>query len=59
MPDDKIVLTKEGLADLEAELEMRLTETRKKIADDIENARQQGDLSENAAYKKRDGVQGV
>ncbi|KXK26212.1 MAG: hypothetical protein TR69_WS6001001207 [candidate division WS6 bacterium OLB20] len=36
MPDDKIVLTKEGLADLEAELEMRLTETRKKIADDIE-----------------------
>lgn len=51
MADDKIVLTKDGLKDLEDELLERTTETRKKIADEIDTARQQGDLSENAAYK--------
>jgi len=51
MADDKILLTQDGLDDLKAELEERITVTRKKIADEIDAARQQGDLSENAAYK--------
>lgn len=49
--DKTIKLTKQGLKDLEAELEERTTITRSKIADEIDKARQQGDLSENAAYK--------
>ena len=48
---NEVVMTAEGLAELKAELDERLTETRNKIAEDIELARQQGDLSENAAYK--------
>lgn len=49
--DTKIQITKEGLVDLKKELEDRLTKIREKIADEIETAREQGDLSENAAYK--------
>lgn len=51
MGDNKIILSEAGLKDLQEELELRKTETRKNIADEIEKARQQGDLSENAAYK--------
>lgn len=47
---DDIVITKEGLEELKAELENRKTNIRTKIADDIAKAREQGDLSENAAY---------
>src|SRR3990172_12372614 len=50
--DDKILLTGKGLKDLQAELEERKTVVRKQIADEIEVARQQGDLSENSAYKQ-------
>ncbi len=49
--DNKTQITKEGLADLEKELADRINVVRKKIADEIETAREQGDLSENAAYK--------
>lgn len=48
--EEKVILTKEGLEELEQELERRKTEDREKIANDIEIAREQGDLSENAAY---------
>ncbi|MFQ5492821.1 MAG: transcription elongation factor GreA [Candidatus Dojkabacteria bacterium] len=48
--DDKTVLTKSGLSELMSELTERKSVTRIKIADDIDKARQQGDLSENAAY---------
>lgn len=49
--DKKITLSEEGLENIKQELEERKTLTRKKIADDIDHARQQGDLSENSAYK--------
>ena len=44
------LLTPEGLKKLEDELEMRKTEMRHKIADIIKEAKEQGDLSENAEY---------
>ncbi len=47
----KQVLTQEGYEKLVKEIEEREGGLRNKIADDIERARQQGDLSENAAYK--------
>ena len=46
---DKFTMTQDGLEDLKKELEAR-KEKLKEIADRIEEARQQGDLSENAAY---------
>ncbi|MBN1915980.1 transcription elongation factor GreA [Candidatus Dojkabacteria bacterium] len=45
----KTVITKEGLKDLKNELDTRKDKL-KEIADKIDEARQQGDLSENAAY---------
>lgn len=47
----KLIITKQGLDDLVAELEERKIKDRDSIANDIDLARQQGDLSENAAYK--------
>jgi len=44
------LLTPEGLKKLEAELGMRKTEMRQKIAAIIKEAKEQGDLSENAEY---------
>jgi len=44
------LLTPEGRKKLEEELEMRKTEMRKKIALIIKEAKEQGDLSENAEY---------
>lgn len=51
MSKQKQIVTKEGYAKIISEIEERENITRVKIADDIEKARQQGDLSENAAYK--------
>ncbi len=51
MKDDKTILTSEGLKNLKEELKRRQGELRDKIANDIKVARDQGDLSENAAYK--------
>lgn len=50
MKDNKIILTQSGLDDLKNELDHRLTKVRRKIANEIARAREQGDLSENAAY---------
>lgn len=47
---NKNIVTKEGLKKLKQELEERKTEVRKKIADKLDEAKAQGDLSENAAY---------
>lgn len=51
MNSPKQIFTQEGYDKIIEEIEERETNTRTKIADEIEKARQQGDLSENAAYK--------
>lgn len=51
MNNPKQIFTQEGYDKIVSEIEERETTTRTKIADEIEKARQQGDLSENAAYK--------
>ena len=51
MDDKKIRISKDGLGKLQKELQKRKSFSRKNIADEIDKARQQGDLSENAAYK--------
>jgi len=48
--DKKYILTKQGLIALKNELHERITTLRKSIADKIEEATKQGDLSENAMY---------
>ncbi len=48
----KNIVTKEGMLELETELNDRKTRLRESIANEIETAREQGDLSENAAYKQ-------
>lgn len=50
MPDKKIILTYHGLQDLEAEVQELKVNKRKEIAQKIKEAREQGDLSENAEY---------
>lgn len=46
------LLTPEGLKKLEDELDMRKREMRQKIAGIIKEAKEQGDLSENAEYSE-------
>ena len=50
MSEKKIVLTYEGLKNLEEELHDLKTVRRKEVAEKIKEARGQGDLSENAEY---------
>ena len=47
---EKKILTSQGLKNLEAELDELRTVKRKEIAQKIKEAREQGDLSENAEY---------
>lgn len=47
---NKNILTKKGLEKLKKELKERESVIRKKIADKLDEAKAQGDLSENAAY---------
>lgn len=51
MNADKQIITQEGYDKMVDEITERETVIREKIADDIEHAREQGDLSENSAYK--------
>ena len=51
MNNPKQIFTQEGYDKILTEIEEREIVVRKNIADEIEKARQQGDLSENAAYK--------
>jgi transcription elongation factor GreA len=46
------IFTKEGLKKLQDELEERKTKIRQMIADAIKEAKEQGDLSENAEYSE-------
>ena len=50
MEENKRILTKESLAKLQEELDHLTVNRRKEIADKIKEAREQGDLSENAEY---------
>ena len=50
MSEKKNLLTYEGLRKLEDELEDLKTVKRKEVAEKIKEAREQGDLSENAEY---------
>lgn len=50
MEDNKRIITKEGLAKLQEELDDLILNKRKEIAAKIKEAREQGDLSENAEY---------
>ncbi len=58
MADKKNILTYEGLKNLENELEELKVVKRKEIADKIKEAREQGDLSENAEYDAAKEEQG-
>lgn len=49
--DESQILTKEGEQKLKDELNERMEVTRKEIANKLEAATDQGDLSENSAYK--------
>lgn len=46
------IFTKEGLKKMQDELEERKTKVRQAIADAIKEAKEQGDLSENAEYSE-------
>lgn len=46
------IFTEEGLRKLQTELEERKTKIRHEIADSIKEAKEQGDLSENAEYSE-------
>lgn len=48
--EQEVLLTKEGLAKLEAELEMLKTQKRREVAERIRAARELGDISENSEY---------
>ena len=50
MEENKRILTKESLAKLQEELDELVVNRRKEIAAKIKEAREQGDLSENAEY---------
>ena len=58
MTAKEIVLTAEGLAKLETELEYLKTEKRKEVAEKIKQARSFGDLSENSEYDEAKNEQG-
>ena len=49
---DKKVLTKEGLSKLQEELDYLKNEKRPQVADRIKQAKELGDLSENAEYQE-------
>ncbi|QUI21562.1 transcription elongation factor GreA [Vallitalea pronyensis] len=58
MPDKKIILTYNGLRELEDELQHLKVVRRKDVAEKIKEARAQGDLSENAEYDAAKEEQG-
>ena len=55
----KNILTYAGLQELEAELEDLKVNKRKEVAQKIKEAREQGDLSENAEYDAAKDAQGL
>ena len=59
MAEKKNILTEEGLAKLEDELQDLKVNRRKEVAAKIKEAREQGDLSENAEYDAAKDAQGL
>ena len=59
MEAKKMILTYSGLKSLEEELEKLKVVTRKEVAAKIKEAREQGDLSENAEYDAAKEAQGL
>lgn len=55
---DKLYITKEGLTKLKAELKELVEVKRPQVAQDIQSAREMGDISENAAYDEAKREQG-
>ena len=51
MNDKEIVLTAEGLSKIETELDELKTNHRREVNDRIRQAKEYGDLSENAEYE--------
>lgn len=58
MIEKKKILTREGYERLEKERQDSIGRRRKEVAEKIREAREQGDLSENAAYKSAKEEQG-
>lgn len=58
MEDEKIILTQKGYEERIARLEYLKTIKRKEIAEKLKEAREQGDLSENAEYDAAKEEQG-
>ncbi|MCT4543379.1 MAG: transcription elongation factor GreA [Vallitalea sp.] len=58
MPDKKVILTYNGLKELEEEIQNLKIVRRKEVAEKIKEARAQGDLSENAEYDAAKEEQG-
>jgi transcription elongation factor GreA len=58
MPKD-VILTQEGLANLKAELDQLATTGRRDIAERIKEAREFGDISENAEYDDAKNAQAM
>ena len=56
---EKVYLTKEGMENLKAELNELKTTGRQKMAQQIAEAREKGDLSENAEYDAAKEAQGL
>ncbi len=50
MPSDKFYVTQEGLQELQNELDTLVHVTRQEVIQELQEARAQGDLSENADY---------
>jgi len=49
--EPKVFMTKEGLAELKTEYDQLINVRRKEVAERIKNAREFGDISENAEYE--------
>lgn len=58
MVGDKTYITQEGLENLREELKLLKTEKRKEISERIQEAKELGDLSENAEYTEAKEEQG-
>ncbi len=59
MNQKKMLMTEDGLKKLQEELNLLKTVRRKKIAEAIQSAKEQGDLSENAEYVDAKEEQGI
>lgn len=57
MSNNTVYLTKEGLEKLEAELDYLVNVRRREVADQIAEAKAEGDISENAGYDEAKNAQ--